>query len=135
VRARLAAAVAAWAAVAALLGGCGGGPSADATIVMSYSLFEPSVVTVRAGVPVAFTLRNDDPIEHEWIVGPPEVHAGHRTGTEPYHGTIPTEVTVPPLSTRHTVVQFDEPGEYAFICHLPGHEDYGMTGVLRVVGG
>ena len=27
----------------------------------------------------------------------------------------------------------DQPGEYAFICHLPGHEAYGMRGVVRVV--
>jgi uncharacterized cupredoxin-like copper-binding protein len=30
-------------------------------------------------------------------------------------------------------VVFDQAGEYLFICHLPGHEAYGMVGVLRVV--
>ncbi len=30
------------------------------------------------------------------------------------------------------VVTFDQPGEYAFICHLPGHEAYGMIGVVEV---
>ena len=94
-----------------------------------------AICSVPAGEPVTITLRNDDPIEHEWIVGPPEMHERHRTGTEPFHDSIPTEVTVPALSTRVTTVQFDEPGDYAYICHLPSHEAYGMVGVLRVVEG
>jgi uncharacterized cupredoxin-like copper-binding protein len=46
---------------------------------------------------------------------------------------VPAEVTVPAFETRTTVITFDKPGEYAFICHLPGHEAYGMRGVVRVV--
>jgi uncharacterized cupredoxin-like copper-binding protein len=100
------------------------------TIRFHYSHFEPSVVTVPAGVRVTITLRNDDPIDHEWIVGPPEVHEIHRHGTEAVHAGRPTEVTVPALSTRVTTITFDDPGEFAYVCHLPGHEEYGMKGVL-----
>ena len=32
-----------------------------------------------------------------------------------------------------TTVTFSRPGDYLFICHLPGHESYGMVGVLRVL--
>jgi uncharacterized cupredoxin-like copper-binding protein len=32
-----------------------------------------------------------------------------------------------------TTVMFRVAGEYRFICHLPGHEAYGMVGTLRVV--
>ena len=32
-----------------------------------------------------------------------------------------------------TTVTFQQPGEYKFICHLPGHEAYGMVGILRVL--
>jgi uncharacterized cupredoxin-like copper-binding protein len=102
------------------------------TVAFRYSRFEPATVTVPAGVPVTFMLRNEDPIEHEWIVGPPEVHAAHRVGTEPVHDSRPTEVTVPAYSSRVTTITFDSPGEYAFVCHLPGHEAYGMSGILRV---
>lgn len=104
-------------------------PPRQLTISFRYSRFVPSVVEVPAGVPVAITLRNDDPIGHEWIVGHPEVHAVHRLGTEPTHEGRPTEVTVPPFSSRTTTVTF-APGTYTFICHLPGHEAYGMTGRL-----
>jgi plastocyanin len=104
-----------------------------ATVAIYFSRFEPDVVVARAGDPLTITLRNDDPIEHEWIVGPAAVHERHRTGTEPYHDERPTEVTVPAFSSKVTTVTFDVPGEYAYICHLPGHEEYGMKGTLRVV--
>jgi uncharacterized cupredoxin-like copper-binding protein len=83
-------------------------------------------------VPITITLRNDDPIEHEWIVGTEDVHERHRTGTEPFHDAIPTEVTIPALSSKVTTVTFDKPGKYPYICHLPTHEEYGMVGVLTV---
>jgi uncharacterized cupredoxin-like copper-binding protein len=102
-------------------------------VAIHYSRFEPDVVTVAAGEPVSIKLRNDDPIDHEWIVGLPEVHERHRTGTELFHAGRPTEVTVPAFSTRVTTVTFERAGEYAYICHLPGHEAYGMVGTLRVV--
>jgi uncharacterized cupredoxin-like copper-binding protein len=79
------------------------------------------------------TLRNDDPIEHEWIVGSAEVHQAHRVGTEAVHDSRPTEVTVPALTSRVTTVTFEEPGVYDVVCHLPGHEAYGMRAALKVV--
>ena len=101
------------------------------TIRFHFSHFEPDVVTVPAGVPVTITLRNDDPIDHEWIVGPPSVHEIHRHGTEAVHNELPTEVTVPALSTKVTTITFDARAELVYTCHLPGHEEYGMTGILR----
>ena len=119
--------------IVALMAGCGGGDgSAAATVAIHFSRFAPGAIEVPAGVPVTFTLTNDDPIDHEWIVGTAEVHARHRTGTEPFHATRPTEVTIPALESRETTVVFDEAGEYQFICHLPGHETYGMVGTLTV---
>ena len=124
----------AMAAIATLVvSGCGNGPSPRATVAIHYSRFTPEVITVPAGVPVTITLRNDDPIEHEWIVGPPEVHERHRTGTEAVHAEVPTEVTVPAFSTRVTTLTFEQAAEYAYICHLPGHEAYGMVGTLRIL--
>jgi uncharacterized cupredoxin-like copper-binding protein len=102
------------------------------TIDFHYSHFSPSVVVVPAGVKMTFTLRNDDPIDHEWIIGSPEVHEVHRHGTEVFHARIPSEVSVPAFSTRVTTLTFDAPGEVAYICHLPGHEEYGMTGAVLV---
>jgi uncharacterized cupredoxin-like copper-binding protein len=121
-------------AIVLLASGFGEASSNEATIAIRFSRFVPDVIEVPAGEPVTITLRNDDPIGHEWMVGDAAFHERHRTGTEPFHDTIPTEVSIPALETRVTTVTFEEPGDYAYICHLPGHEEYGMTGVLRVVG-
>jgi uncharacterized cupredoxin-like copper-binding protein len=121
-------------AAAIVMMACGEGSRRE-TIEIHFSKFGPAVVEARAGEPITITLRNTDPIEHEWLVGDAAMHERHRTGTEAYHDEIPTEVTIPALQTRVTTVTFDEPGDYKFICHLPGHEAYGMVGVLRVVEG
>ncbi len=102
-------------------------------LAMRYSAFTPAEVVATAGVPITVVLVNGDPIDHEWLVGDDAFHERHRTGTEPDHGTRPTEVSVPAGSTRTTTVTFRDPGEYRFICHLPGHEAYGMVGTLRVL--
>jgi uncharacterized cupredoxin-like copper-binding protein len=43
-------------------------------------------------------------------------------------------VSVPAGTTRATTVTFAKPGSYLFICHLPGHEAYGMVGTVVVTG-
>lgn len=118
---------------AALLAPSGAAASSTVTVSVHYSRFSPSTIVVPRGVPVTIVIRNDDPIDHEWIVGTPDVHARHRTGTEPAHEDRPTEVSVPARETRTTVVTFAETGTHQVICHLPGHERYGMVGTLRVV--
>ena len=103
-------------------------------IDVRYSLFAPTEVRVPVGVPVRFLIVNHDPIDHEWIVGDAAVHAAHRTGTEPVHGARPTEQTIEAGRSVETVITFDEPGRLNFLCHLPGHEAYGMVGTLVVTG-
>lgn len=104
------------------------------TITVRYSAFEPGHITVPRGVPVTFVLENQDPIDHEWLIGDDAFHAAHRAGTHASHGEVPTEVTVPALQTATTTITFKEPGTLAFICHLPAHESYGMAGTLTVSG-
>ena len=101
-------------------------------IVIRHSKFEPSRIAVPVGVPITITLRNTDPIDHEWIVGDEAVHAVHRTGTELLHPDRPTEVVVPATESRTTVVTFEATGSLQFICHLPAHEAYGMFGTVTI---
>ena len=101
-------------------------------ITIHYSHFSPALVSVPAGRAVTFVITNSDPIDHEWIVGDAPVHERHRTGTEPVHGSRPTEVTIRAGATATTTVTFDRPGTYLYVCHLPGHEAYGMVGTLLV---
>lgn len=99
-------------------------------IRIRYSHFEPASVSVPYGRPVTFVLVNEDPIAHEWLIGDYEMHRVHRTGTEAHHGSRPTEVSIPPLATIETTVTFEQPIGWRYICHLPGHEAYGMVGSL-----
>jgi uncharacterized cupredoxin-like copper-binding protein len=104
-------------------------------ITIHYSHFSPSAITVPAGRPVTFVITNTDPIDHEWIVGDAATHERHRTGTEPVHGARPTEVSIPALSQKRTTVTFASAGSLQFICHLPGHEAYGMVGTVTITPG
>jgi len=123
------------AALATLLigaAGCGSAGPERVTITIHYSSFDPSALTVPHGVPVTFVLVNQDPIDHEWIVGDAALQERHRHGTEPVHGARPTEVTVPAGTTVETTVTFDRAAELTYVCHLPRHEAYGMVGTLTV---
>jgi uncharacterized cupredoxin-like copper-binding protein len=104
-------------------------------ITIHYSHYEPAAVTVPVGRPVTFVITNEDPIDHEWIVGDAATHERHRTGTEPVHGARPTEISIPALSQKRTTVTFASAGRLQFICHLPGHEAYGMVGTVTVTPG
>lgn len=126
--------------VAALASGCGGDgaspPRADAERVIEIHLrlsrFDPAVVDVPVGTRVRFELINDDPIDHEFIVGDEAVHERHEKGTEPSHGAVPGEVSVPAVSAARTTYRFTAAGDLAYVCHVPGHRAYGMEGVVRV---
>lgn len=103
-------------------------------VTIEHSLFSIEHLRVRAGTVVRFEVDNRDPIHHELVVGPPEVHARHAHGTELAHPPVPGEVSVLPNAVGMTFARFDEPTEVTFACHLPGHVAYGMTGTIEVVG-
>jgi uncharacterized cupredoxin-like copper-binding protein len=132
----------AWIAAAALAGltvvaisvgrGAAGSSGQTIEIDIHYSHFTPAALTVPAGVPIRFVIVNTDPIDHEWIVGDAAVHERHRNGTEAQHGARPTEQSIAAGQTVETVVTFSSPGTLTYVCHLPGHEQYGMVGTLLV---
>jgi uncharacterized cupredoxin-like copper-binding protein len=99
-------------------------------IRIHYSKFEPTSLNIPAGVPVTFVIHNDDPIDHEWLVGDAAFHTRHRTGTEPVHGDRPDEVSLPANTTKTTTLTLPA-GIYTYICHFPLHEQYGMVGVVN----
>ncbi len=104
-------------------------------ITIHFSRFEPATIRVPAGRAVTFVITNTDPIDHEWIVADAVSHQGHRTGTEPVHGDRPTEISIPALTERRTTLTFGAADTERFICHLPGHEAYGMVGTLTITPG
>jgi uncharacterized cupredoxin-like copper-binding protein len=119
--------------LAGLAAGCTSGASPQRIeIRIHYSHFDPSKLTVAHGVAVTFVLINEDPIDHEWLIGDAAFHERHRHGTEAKHDARPNEVSVAALTTVETTLTFDTPGPILYICHVPGHEAYGMVGTLTV---
>lgn len=120
----------------ALLVQSGQAPAAtQRTVVLTihHTHFQPAVVKVEPGTTVRFVLRNTDPIDHEFIVGDQAVHQRHRVGRDKHHhGEVPGEISVPSGAQASTTFRFDQPGHFAYICHLPGHEAYGMVGTVEV---
>jgi uncharacterized cupredoxin-like copper-binding protein len=103
------------------------------TLTIHHSRFEPNHLRVAPGTTVRFVLENQDPINHELIVGDAEVHRRHEQGTEPVHPPRPGEVSVPALTTAETTFVFGDPGSVLYACHLPGHFRYGMSGIVDVI--
>jgi uncharacterized cupredoxin-like copper-binding protein len=108
------------------------GDPIEVPIRIHYSHFSPASVSVPAGRPVTFVITNTDPVDHEWIVGDAASHERHRTGTEPVHAARPSEVTIPAGTQRRTTLTLAAGSSQLFICHLPGHEAYGMVGTVVV---
>lgn len=101
-------------------------------VVVHYSHFSIATLHVHEGTIGRFLIRNQDPIEHEFIVGDASVQALHERGTEHVHPPIPGEVTIPPGELEETFYRFDQPGRVLFACHFPGHFAYGMWGWVIV---
>ena len=110
----------------------GAQPEAEVVLDLRWSRFSQDTVTVPRGVPVRFVVRNDDPIDHELIVGDAALQQRHEKGTEPAHGDRPGEVTVRAGETAATTITFPFSGSAYFACHLPGHYAYGMRGLVVV---
>ena len=107
----------------------------DDTVVIEveHSRFSEERLKVEAGTTVRFVIDNKDPIPHEFIVGDERVQRVHENGTERHHAPRPGEISIPVLSERTTSYTFEEPGEWIFGCHLPGHYRFGMRGTIQVV--
>jgi uncharacterized cupredoxin-like copper-binding protein len=100
---------------------------------ISHSRFDVGSLRVREGTLVRFVVHNDDPIDHELVVGTAEVHRRHRDGSERRHPPVPGEVSVAPGDDALTFYEFTDAGTITYACHLPGHEAYGMRGTIQVV--
>lgn len=100
---------------------------------IEQSTFDIGSLRVVEGTLVQFVVQNDDPIDHELVVGDGEVHRLHANGSERRHPPVPGEVSIAPGDTALTFYEFTEPGSIVYACHLPGHVAYGMTGTIEVI--
>src|SRR5690606_27164517 len=89
---------------AASAAGCVAPAPTVITITIHNSPFDLTDIEVPRGVPVTFIFVYTDPIDHEWLIGDEAFHAAHRTCTHAAPGDVPTEVTIPSLSTTRTEI-------------------------------
>lgn len=98
-----------------------------------HSRFDIGELRVQEGTLVQFVVSNDDPIDHELVIGDAELHRRHANGSERRHPPVPGEVSIAPGDTATTFYEFTEAGTVTYACHLPGHIAYGMAGTIEVV--
>jgi uncharacterized cupredoxin-like copper-binding protein len=129
-----AAAVLLAAAVLALTAAASPPPTRTVNVAIHFSQFDLPSLQVAPGETVRFVVTNEDPIDHEFLVGDARMQRIHEKGTEAAHGARPGEISVPAGQTVETTFTFPDqlaPG-WEFACHLPGHYDYGMHGPITI---
>lgn len=101
--------------------------------------FEPAIVDVRRGESVRFVAVNRSDLPHELFIGSPveqdQHHALHAAAAPDMHDELDdglTGIYVPARGTAQFTYQFDHEGEVLMGCHLVGHFEAGMVGVIRV---
>jgi uncharacterized cupredoxin-like copper-binding protein len=112
--------------------GPGETPSQTVDVRIRFSRFHPEHFEFAVGTKVTFVVTNNDPIDHEFIIGSEHAQQVHEEGTEAHHGAKPGEISIPAGETRSTTYPFEELGKLLIGCHLPGHYDFGMRGDIDV---
>ncbi|MER3405508.1 MAG: hypothetical protein C4289_10425, partial [Chloroflexota bacterium] len=83
-------------------------PAAEVTVTATEFKYEPSVINLPVGKPVAITIDNKGMIEHDISVP-----------------GIGLKVAVPAGKKVTKVVTATKAGEYPFECTIPGHKEAG----------
>ncbi|MGK2851016.1 MAG: cupredoxin domain-containing protein [Candidatus Limnocylindrales bacterium] len=97
--------------------------------------FEPASMTVKAGEPISFVVKNAGVIVHEFFVGSEAEqveHAAEMAMGGMSHGHD-NALSVPAGQTDTLTMTFDKAGVLQVGCHEPGHFEAGMVGTLTIV--
>lgn len=99
------------------LAGCGGAelPAQPLTIQGLDIKFDVNTLQAKAGQPIALLYKNSGSIDHAFKI----------------EGLV-DEVKIRPGQTHVFTFTVDEPGDYSYVCAMPGHEMAGMVGRLIV---
>lgn len=131
---------------ALLLAACGGAESNDSSNEFTISTanefnFNPNVITVNAGKTVTITFNNTGTVNHTLNFLKPDAELDHLL--EEIEEGAGEHIDEELLTDMHAIepghsetVLFtapSEPGEYSFICTIPGHAEAGMIGTIKVV--
>lgn len=133
--------------VALVVGACSSGsdasaaPAADAVridVTLSDALrIEPATLTVPAGVPVTFVVKNTGSMLHEFVLGDEAVQAEHEEEMAAHGGMTmeidePNAIGVDAGTTKELTYTFEAPGTVYAGCHVVGHYMAGMKATITV---
>jgi uncharacterized cupredoxin-like copper-binding protein len=118
----------------------GSGSVRVVTIELADFRFVPAVVDVGVGESVRFIVVNRSDLPHELFIGTAEDQQRHHA----LHAAAPPEmqdrldegatgIYVPGRGTGQLVYRVDRPGDLVIGCHLIGHFEAGMVGLIRVI--
>lgn len=123
------------------LAACGpGAANAKQNVSLQTQDFEfaPKTIQVKAGQPVALSMKNTGTVAHDWsIMEIPTVGESHSSADPSGHAMEGMEepevhVAVAPGTTGRLEFTPSTAGTYEFYCTVAGHRDLGMTGQLVV---
>lgn len=110
--------------------------ASEVAVTMTDAMrFEPADLTVKAGVPITFVVRNAGVIVHEFFVGSEAEQLDHATEMAAGgmgHGHE-NSLSLAPGATGSLTMTFATAGSLLVGCHEPGHYEAGMEGTLTVI--
>jgi len=97
--------------------------------------FDPASIEVEAGETVTFEVTNAGENDHEFSLGDDEFHMEHEeemAGDDSMMMDQDNAVSLAPGETKEITWTFPESGEVTYACHVAGHFEGGMAGVVAV---
>ena len=122
------------------LAACGGGdaPAAseststgptELTFIGTDIAYDKTEATANANQPIKVTFRNEGALEHNWLILGTDTEPTIATEEDALAGT---DMSVLQPGEEKTLEFTLPPGEYTYICTVPGHAVAGMLGTLTV---
>jgi uncharacterized cupredoxin-like copper-binding protein len=147
--------VAAFAAAALILTGCGGdktastasGSSRAIDVTMTDNAYQPTQLQVSKGETVTLRFKNTGMVKHEAIVGDDAMQMKHHdemtaSTAQMEHGnpghagqtsdTSSDAITIDPSKSGELTRTFNESGSILIGCHEPGHWEAGMKATVKI---
>ncbi|MBL0373569.1 cupredoxin family protein [Rhizobium sp. KVB221] len=125
-----------------MLGVPGDASDVSETVVISMKetpeggmLFEPAIVSAKAGETLRLLLRNNGETDHEFILAGPEELEEHREMMKEFpdmHHEDANSIRLAPGSSGEIIWKFGQSGSIDFACLIPGHYEAGMHGRVDI---
>ena len=100
----------------------------EVTIIGKKMNFSPGEISAGPGEEVTITFKNEGVLPHNIGV----LEKGSRVEDFGEEDLTVLSETIQPGESTEVTVTIDDPGEYTFVCNIPGHARAGMTGTLVI---